>query len=117
MTWIRPVLTLAVLTIISTPPVFAQAPAAKNPLEGNADAIIAGQGLFRSRCADCHGMDARGVRSPDLTQVWAAGRTDAGLFQTLRTGVPGTEMPSVGARTTDSEVWKILAYLRTLATP
>jgi len=43
----------------------------KNPLEGNADAIRAGMGQFRSRCADCHGMDARGVRAPDLTQVWA----------------------------------------------
>jgi len=118
MTWTRSVLTIALLALAAAEPVFGQADtAAKNPLEGNADAIVAGQGLFRSRCADCHGMDARGVRSPDLTQVWAAGRTDAGLFQTLRTGVPGTEMPSVGARTTDSEVWKILAYLRTLASP
>src|SRR6059036_3855897 len=51
----------------------------KNPLDGNEAAIKYGMGLFRSRCADCHGMDARGVRSPDLTQVWASGRTDDGL--------------------------------------
>jgi cytochrome c oxidase cbb3-type subunit III len=117
MPWNGPVLTIAVLAVIGAQPVFGQNRPAKNPLEGNADAIRSGQGLFRSRCADCHGMDARGVRSPDLTQVWASGRTDDGLFQTLRTGVPGTEMPSVGARTTDDEVWKILAYLRTLASP
>ena len=43
----------------------AQAPADKNPLEGNAAAIQAGMGMFRNRCADCHGMDARGVRGPD----------------------------------------------------
>src|SRR5437762_3385842 len=77
----------------------------KNPLEGNADAIRIGQGIFRSRCADCHGMDARGMRAPDLTQVWASGRTDDGLYGTLRNGVAGTEMPSVGARTPDDEVW------------
>ena len=76
----------------------AQGPVAKNPLEGNPDAIQAGMGLFRARCADCHGMDARGVRGPDLTQVWASGRTDDGLFQTLRNGVPGTEMPAFRRR-------------------
>ena len=79
----------------------AQVPADKNPLEGNAAAIRAGMGLFRGRCADCHGMDARGVRGPDITQVWASGRTDDGLFRTIRSGVPGTEMPAVGARTSD----------------
>ncbi|MBS1817275.1 MAG: c-type cytochrome [Acidobacteria bacterium] len=92
-------------------------PPAVNPLSGNAVAIQTGMGLFRSRCADCHGMDARGVRGPDLTQVWASGRTDGGLFRTLRRGIPGTEMPSVGPRTPDDEVWKILAYLKTLAAP
>jgi putative heme-binding domain-containing protein len=99
-------------------PARPQAPVpTKNPLEGNAEAIRAGMGLFRVRCADCHGMDARGVRAPDLTQVWASGRTDDGLFHTLRNGVPGTEMPAFGPRMFDEEVWKILAYLRTLAAP
>jgi len=87
---------------------------AKNPLEGNEAAIKYGMGLFRSRCADCHGMDARGVRAPDLTQVWASGRTDDGLFKTLKAGVPGTEMPA-NPRMFDQEAWQILAYLRTLA--
>lgn len=93
-------------------------PPTVNPLAGNAAAIEAGMGLFRSRCADCHGMDARGVRGPDLTQVWATGRTDAGLFRTVRRGIPGTEMPSSPPpRTTEEEIWKILAYLRSVAAP
>src|SRR5947208_5358674 len=92
-------------------------PVSSNPLAGNENAIQSGMGLFRSRCADCHGMDARGVRGPDLTQVWASGRTDGGLFRTLRRGVAGTEMPSVGPRTPYDEVWKILAYLKTIAAP
>ena len=98
----------------------AQAPAAAprtNPLVGDPAAEQAGMGMFRSRCADCHGMDARGVRGPDLTQVWASGRTDDGLFRTVRRGIPGTEMPASNARTTDDEIWKVLAYLRTLAAP
>ncbi len=93
----------------------AQVPAA-NPLAGNPDAIKYGTGLYRARCADCHGMDARGVRAPDLTQVWASGRTDEGLFKTLRNGVPGTEMPAfIPPRATDQEAWQILAYLKTIS--
>jgi putative heme-binding domain-containing protein len=94
-----------------------KAPADKNPFDGNQEAIQAGMGQFRVRCADCHGMDATGVRGPDITQVWASGRSDGGLFLTLRNGVPNTEMPSVGFRTSDHEIWQILAYLRTLAAP
>lgn len=126
MKWTGPALTLAILassggilvhgqaTPQATLPV--EAPAKKNPLEGQPDAIRAGMGLFRVRCADCHGMDATGVRAPDLTQVWASGRTDDGLFRTLRNGVTGTEMQPI-LRTTDGDLWKILAYLRTLAVP
>lgn len=95
--------------------VAAQEPAKTNPFAGNEAAIKTGMGIFRVRCADCHGIDAKGVRGPDLTQVWASGRTDDGLFRTLRTGVPGTEMPAIDTRTPDDEVWKLLAYLKTIA--
>ena len=115
MTLMKWTFTVAALSTFAAVSITAQNPPAGNPLTGNADAIRFGTGLYRARCADCHGMDARGVRAPDLTQVWASGRTDDGLFKTLRNGVPGTEMPSVGVRTTDNEVWQILAYLRTLA--
>ena len=108
---------IAVLCILGGGILFAaQEPPAKNPLEGNSDAIRGGMGLYRARCADCHGMDARGVRAPDITQVWASGRTDEGLFKTLKEGVPGTEMPA-NPRVQDAEAWQILAYLRTLAAP
>ncbi len=111
-------LVVAVTCWVGSALLHAQAePAAINPLANDPAAVQIGMGLFRSRCADCHGMDARGVRGPDLTQVWASGRSDPGLFKTLRRGVPGTEMPSVGPRTPDDEIWKILAYLKTIAAP
>src|SRR5436190_6417797 len=116
MRWIFSVLTVTVVCAAAVSLSAAQDPPAKNPLEGNADAIRGGMGLYRARCADCHGMDARGVRAPDITQVWASGRTDAGLFKTIKEGVPGTEMPS-NPRVQDAEAWQILAYLRTLAAP
>jgi putative heme-binding domain-containing protein len=117
MTLMKWTLTVAALSTFAVVSVTAQNTPTGNPLAGNADAIRFGTGLFRARCADCHGMDARGVRSPDLTQVWASGRTDEGLFKTVKNGVPGTEMPAVGARMPDNEIWQILAYLRTLAAP
>lgn len=90
----------------------------RNPFEGDPEAIRAGMGGFRQRCADCHGTDARGVRGPDITQVWASGRTDQGLFMTIRQGVTGTEMPGFTTpRTSDRQIWEVLAYLRTLAAP
>jgi putative heme-binding domain-containing protein len=107
-------LTVAVLSILAAISVSAQNAPAANPLAGNADAIRFGTGLYRARCADCHGMDARGVRAPDLTQVWVSGRTDDGLFKTVKDGVPGTEMPA-NPRMFDHEIWQVLAYLRTLA--
>ena len=116
MRWTRSVLTVAVVCVAGGSLFAAQDPPAKNPLEGNSDAIRGGMGLYRARCADCHGMDARGVRAPDITQVWASGRTDEGLFKTIKEGVSGTEMPA-NPRILDVEGWQILAYLRTLAAP
>lgn len=108
-------LTVGLLCVVGSARLIAQDPVSKNPLEGDAVAIRIGMGVFRARCANCHGMDARGIHAPDLTQVWANGRTDDGLFKTLKEGVPGTEMPPL--RFVDPEAWQILAYLRTLAEP
>src|SRR5207249_57974 len=91
MRWFFSGLTVVVVCAAAGSLFAAQELPAKNPLEGNADAIRGGMGLYRARCADCHGMDARGVRAPDITQVWASGRTDAGLFKTIKEGVRGAE--------------------------
>jgi putative heme-binding domain-containing protein len=111
------VVTLVVLFAAAGGGLAGQGIADKNPFEGNPDAILAGMGGFRQRCADCHGTNGRGVRGPDITHVWSSGRTDQGLFRTIRSGIPGTEMPAFPApRTSDREIWQMLAYLRTLAT-
>lgn len=118
MTWTRAIVAAAVLCAMAGGRLGAQNPPEKNPFEGDPEAIKAGMGGFRLKCADCHGTDARGVRGPDITQIWASGRTDRGLFATIRQGVPNTEMPSFPPpRTNEREVWQILAYLRTLAAP
>jgi cytochrome c oxidase cbb3-type subunit 3 len=85
--------------------------------ERNAAAVAEGASLFRANCAPCHGLGARGGgRGPDLTSGrWAHGSTDAEIFRTITQGVPGTEMPANAFE--DSEIWAIVAYLRSLAPP
>jgi putative heme-binding domain-containing protein len=117
MVW-RTVSAVVAFTLMAGAGRAAQAPPTTNPLDGNPEAILAGMGGFRVRCADCHGTDGRGVRGPDITQVWNSGRSDDGLFKMIRSGVPGSEMPAFAApRTSDRDVWQMLAYLKTLATP
>jgi putative heme-binding domain-containing protein len=102
------------ITVLLLSPVAAagQDPAKKNPLEGNADAIRTGAVLFDLRCSECHGNDAKGGLGPDLTVLRASGASDERLFQTVRRGVAGTDMPRSNAP--DNEIWSILAYLYTL---
>src|SRR5437764_4552040 len=109
--WLAPVfLAAAVLRAAQAPP--AQNPAANNPHLGNPESIRGGMALYRIRCADCHGLDAAGYRGPDLTAFLAAGATDERLFQTIRKGVPGTEMPPSTAP--DDDLLLMIAYLRKL---
>jgi cytochrome c oxidase cbb3-type subunit III len=87
----------------------------KNPFEGKAEAISNGAAMFRTRCAGCHGPDARGYLGPDLTGFWAAGGTDDRMFDIVRKGVPGTEMIAADpTRVLDRDIWQVMAYVRTL---
>lgn len=109
--------TLAILGLFAGP-LAAQDVSPTAAFAGDPETIRRGMGVFRLRCADCHGTDARGVRGPDLTQLWVRGRTDEGIFRTITEGVSGTTMqPLDRVRTRDSEIWDVIAYLRSLAAP
>jgi putative heme-binding domain-containing protein len=114
-TLIRWTLTFAIALTASAPR--AQQAEATNPFQGNAQAIGQGLQLFRSSCASCHGLNAKGVRGPDLTTgQWSRGGTDAQLFRTIMQGIPGTDMPGAqNADATPDQVWAVIAYLRTLS--
>ena len=77
-----------------------------------AAAVRAGAALFRERCAECHGTDAKGVAGHDLTKLWASGASDERVFQTIRQGVPNSIMPSSAAP--DDEVRALVSYLRSV---
>lgn len=96
----------------------SKAPAAvdslKNPYEGQADALLAGEKLYKRHCAECHGSDARGrEKAPDLhlpvIQLASPGR----LFWFLKNGNLKDGMPSWSGLP-DQQRWQLVRYLQTL---
>ena len=85
-----------------------------NPFEGDPAARRAGGAMYGTRCAECHGADAKGISGPDLTALWEVGTSDARVFTTIRLGRPGSIMPSSSAP--DDELWAIVAYLKGIST-
>ena len=85
-----------------------------NPFEGDPGALRAGRALYGNRCAECHGADAKGLNGPDLTVLWARDIRDERVFQTIRSGVSGSVMPSSPAP--DQEIWAMVAYLKSVST-
>src|SRR5262245_35752098 len=90
-------------------------PATSNPHLGNKESIRNGMTIYRVRCADCHGLDAAGYRGPDLVALLSSGVADERIFDTIRKGVPGTEMPA--SQSPDDDLLLVIAYLRNLSAP
>jgi len=86
----------------------------KNPYEGNPDAIKRGKEIFLSKCSACHGENAKGGIGPDLTDnKWKYGGSDKEIYMSIANGRPGG-MPPWGTTLSDDDIWKVIAYLRSL---
>jgi putative heme-binding domain-containing protein len=87
-----------------------------NPFEGDEQAIRDGAVLFRQNCVGCHGPRGRGGKGPDLTDTrWLHGSRDGDLFRVIRNGVRGTTMKGMVLVFPDDRLWKIIAFIRSLA--
>jgi len=93
----------------------------KNPYAGDAKVAKLGEYQFRSNCAFCHGLGARGGgRGPDLTRAQKHhGNTDAELFRNIHDGIAGTAMPAatnggIGVGMSDEEIWQVVTYIRSV---
>ena len=92
---------------------FGQSGGIKNPHTSPAD-VAAGAKIFRSHCAECHGLKGEGGRGPNLTTgVFYHGGADADLFANVTDGIKGTAMP--GTFFSADQVWQVIAYVRTLS--
>src|SRR5215510_3774817 len=104
-------LVLSILITIAAPQPQQNLPKV-NPFETEAD-IREGAALFQTHCSYCHGVHGEGGRGADLTAgEYRMGGSDPELFKTIRTGVPGSEMPA--ARVSDDEIWRLVGYVKRL---
>jgi len=85
----------------------------ENPHASAAD-LERGRKLFQGHCAPCHGPSGDGGRGASLARPrLPRGPDDPALFQVIRMGVPGTEMPAAWDMIA-REIWQVTAYVRTL---
>ena len=96
-----------------------------NPIAPNNESVGAGQTVFTTICAPCHGVAGKGdgpvgltlnPRPADLTQHAIPGiHTDAQLFEWITNGFPGSRMPAFKASLSDTDRWNLVNFIRTLA--
>jgi mono/diheme cytochrome c family protein len=86
----------------------------KNPYEGQPDAVAAGEKLYRQKCAECHGDDARGNdRAANLRMSDVQNATPGELAWFLRNGNIAHGMPP-WAGIPEQRRWQLVTYLKTL---
>jgi len=88
-----------------------------NPFQGNLQAIDEGRTIYNQTCTMCHGPDgSAGEMGPALgvpARRYAQG-TDAQIFDAIKNGIQGTQMPPFGSQLSDNDVWKVTAYIHGL---
>ena len=97
-------------------PAQAQDGQKRNKYSGDPAAIKEGRKLFmKFGCSACHGVNGGGggMGPPLVDDVWQFGSDDATLFKLITGQIPESKMPKV-FELQDEDVWKIMAYIRTL---
>jgi alcohol dehydrogenase (cytochrome c) len=86
-----------------------------NPFAADPAAVAAGRGVFEAGCVACHGAGGAGTeRAPALdTGRFKHGSEDVDILETIRNGVPGTQMPPFAFLKSD-QLWQLVSYLRSL---
>ena len=95
----------------------ADTPRPVNPYAQDRTAMGEGrQLLVRFNCSGCHGGRAGGGMGPSLRDVdWLYGDRDDQLYSSIAEG-RGHGMPSWQPRMTPDQIWKLIAYIRSLRT-
>jgi len=98
-----------------------------NPFAGQADAVAAGKDIFNTNCVSCHGADAKGdgpagtsLTPPpaDLLEP-AANDSDGEIFWRIALGnqipdMQGSAMVSWKDQLSETQIWQVVTYLRSL---
>jgi cytochrome c oxidase cbb3-type subunit III len=80
----------------------------------NAFAIAEGQKLFSwFNCSGCHSNGGGGMGPALMDDMWIYGSEPENIYRTIVEGRPNG-MPSFAGKIPDSQIWKLVAYVRTL---
>ena len=83
-----------------------------SPFVTEAD-LQAGAGIYRERCATCHGGEGVGWHAPPLNKSGLKhGDSDLALYKVVRDGIPNTNMKSLGL--SFAERWQVVGYVKQL---
>ena len=101
-----------------------QAMKIQNPVASSPASIKAGQALFQKNCRFCHNADAKGngpmapegTHPSDLTDAkWDRGGSDGEIFAVIRDGAgPKFDMKGYKSKMTETDLWNLVNYLRSL---
>jgi cytochrome c oxidase cbb3-type subunit 3 len=92
-------------------------PEAVNAAIGNPQAVAEGEKLYNQTCTACHGRDGNGgelgppIATPNRRYLR---RTDDEVFDAIKNGITGTQMPPFSKQMPDDSIWKITAYIHGL---
>jgi cytochrome c oxidase cbb3-type subunit 3 len=82
--------------------------------DDNAFAVTEGKRLYNwYNCAGCHANGGGAIGPPLMDSQWVYGSDPQSLFNTIMQGRPNG-MPSFGGHIPDDQVWKIVAYVRSM---
>lgn len=98
----------------------------QNPIPMSAASVIAGEKTFQANCVVCHGASGRGdgpmaqtLNPPpaDLTASHVDAHTDGDMFGWIENGYPGSAMPGFSDQLSETEIWQLVNYVRSLRHP
>jgi glucose/arabinose dehydrogenase len=75
---------------------------------------IPGASIYGEYCEGCHGSDLSGGRAPTLfEEKWLTTHSDSVITETVRFGIPGTEMGAFNNKLSEDELAQLIKYIRT----
>jgi cytochrome c oxidase cbb3-type subunit III len=90
-------------------------PAVASLYQENAYAISQGKQLFTwYNCAGCHAHGGGGMGPPLMDDKWRYGAEPDTIYRTIVDGRPNG-MPSFAGRIADTQVWQLVAYVRSMS--
>ncbi|EEF60524.1 c-type cytochrome [Pedosphaera parvula] len=100
-----------------------RAPKQNNPFTNEPSALAVGMAHYKENCIICHGApgsepvelamglnpSAPSLQEPDIQQI-----SDGQMFWIIKNGVRWSGMPAFGMTHNDTEIWKIVSFVRHL---